>query len=178
MTPKARSLYRCTGCGADHPRWAGRCDVCDEWNTLVEEPIPRSSSAASGGRGAARRIAGAQSLGDVVGSAEPRWKTGLDEFDFVLGGGIVAGSMVLVGGEPGIGKSTILLQVAARLQTAGHRTLYVSGEESALQVKLRAERLTDEAEDVLILGETLLETVIAAAVRLTPAVVIVGAPFT
>jgi len=185
VTPKARSLYRCTSCGTDHPKWEGRCDVCGEWNTLVEESIPKSSSAAAGGRGAARRIAGAQSLGeggrvatpvrlgDVVGAAEPRWKTGLDEFDFVLGGGIVAGSMVLVGGEPGIGKSTILLQVAARLQTAGHRTLYVSGEESALQVKLRAERLTDEAADVLILGETLLETVIATAVRLTPAVLIV-----
>jgi DNA repair protein RadA/Sms len=185
VTPKARSLYRCTGCGADHPRWAGRCDVCGEWNTLVEESIPRSASAASAGRGAARRIAGAASLGeggrvaiphrlgDVVGAAEPRWKTGLDEFDFVLGGGIVAGSMVLVGGEPGIGKSTILLQVAARLQTGGHKTLYVSGEESALQVKLRAERLSDNAEDVLILGETLLETIIATATRLAPAVLIV-----
>lgn len=185
MTPKARSLYRCTGCGADHPRWAGRCDVCGEWNTLVEESIPRTATAASAGRGAARRIAGAASLGeggrvatplrlgDVAGAAEPRWKTGLDEFDFVLGGGIVAGSMVLVGGEPGIGKSTILLQVAARLQTGGHKTLYVSGEESALQVKLRAERLSDNAEDVLILGETLLETIIATATRLAPAVLIV-----
>ena len=185
MTPKARSLYRCTSCGADHPRWAGRCDVCGEWNSLVEESIPRSSSSASGARGAARRIAGAKSLGeggqiatprrlgDVVGSAEPRWKTGLAEFDFVLGGGIVPGSMVLVGGEPGIGKSTILLQVAARLQMAGHKTLYVSGEESALQVKLRAERLVDDAADVLILGETLLETVIATVARITPAVLIV-----
>jgi len=184
VSPKAKSLYRCTGCGADHPKWAGRCDVCGEWNTLVEEPIPRSSSAPSGG-GAARRIAGAQSLGeggrvatprrlgDVVGAAEPRWTTGLDEFDFVLGGGIVPGSMVLVGGEPGIGKSTILLQVAARLQTRGHRTLYVSGEESALQVKLRAERLSDDSEDVLILGETLLETVIATATMVTPAVLII-----
>ena len=185
MTPKAKTLYRCTGCGADHPRWEGRCDVCGEWNTLVEEPIARSSSAASPGRGAARRLAGAKSfgeggqiasprrLGDVSGAAEPRWKTGLAEFDFVLGGGIVPGSMILVGGEPGIGKSTILLQVAARLQTAGHRTLYVSGEESALQVKLRAERLSDDADDVMILGETLLETVIATTAKLMPAVLIV-----
>ncbi len=184
MSPKAKSLYRCSGCGADHPKWAGRCDVCGEWNTLVEEPIPRSSFPSSGG-GAARRIANAQSLGeggrvatprrlgDVVGAAEPRWITGLDEFDFVLGGGIVPGSMVLVGGEPGIGKSTILLQVAAHLQTRGHRTLYVSGEESALQVKLRAERLEADSEDVLILGETLLETVIATASRVTPAVLII-----
>lgn len=185
MTPKARTLYRCNSCGADHPRWAGRCDVCGEWNTLVEEPIPRASSSAPGAKGAARRLAGAQSLGeggsiavpqrlgDVAGSAEPRWKTGLAEFDFVLGGGIVPGSMVLVGGEPGIGKSTLLLQVAARLQKSGQRTLYVSGEESALQVRLRAERLTDDAGDVLILGETLLETVIATASKLEPAVLVV-----
>ncbi len=186
MTPKARTLYRCTGCGADHPRWAGRCDVCGEWNTLVEESISRTTAAGTAGKGgSARRIGGARSLGeggqiadarrlgDVSGAAEPRWKTGLAEFDFVLGGGIVRGSMVLVGGEPGIGKSTILLQVAARLQKAGHRTLYVSGEESALQVKLRAERLDDDANDVLILGETLLETVIATASKIAPSVLIV-----
>jgi DNA repair protein RadA/Sms len=184
VTPKARTLYRCTGCGADHPRWAGRCDACGEWNTLVEESIARTSSA-SAGKGAARRIGGARSLGeggdiatprrlaDIVGDAEPRWMTGLAEFDFVLGGGIVPGSMVLVGGEPGIGKSTILLQVAARLQNSGHRTLYISGEESGLQVKMRAQRLGDDAGEVLILGETLLETMIATAAKLTPHVLIV-----
>lgn len=184
MTPKARTLYRCTGCGADHPRWAGRCDVCGEWNTLVEESISRVSTG-SAAKGAARRIGGARSLGeggevasprrlaDIVGAAEPRWVTGLAEFDFVLGGGIVPGSMVLVGGEPGIGKSTILLQVAARLQQAGHRTLYVSGEESGLQVKMRAERLGDDAGDVLVLGETLLETIVATAVKFSPHVLIV-----
>lgn len=184
MTPKARTLYRCTGCGADHPRWAGRCDVCGEWNTLVEESVSRASTG-SAAKGAARRIGGARSLGeggdvatprrlaDIVGAAEPRWVSGLAEFDFVLGGGIVPGSMVLVGGEPGIGKSTILLQVAARLQQAGHRTLYVSGEESGLQVKMRAERLGDDAGDVLVLGETLLETIVATAAKLTPHILIV-----
>ena len=184
MTPKARTLYRCTGCGADHPRWAGRCDVCGEWNTLVEESVSRAS-AGSAAKGAARRIGGARSLGeggevasprrlaDIVGAAEPRWVSGLAEFDFVLGGGIVPGSMVLVGGEPGIGKSTILLQVAARLQQAGHPTLYVSGEESGLQVKMRAERLGDDAGDVLVLGETLLETIVATAVKFSPHVLIV-----
>ncbi|HUQ18562.1 MAG TPA: DNA repair protein RadA [Gemmatimonadaceae bacterium] len=183
MSPKAKTIYRCTGCGADHPRWAGRCDVCGEWNTLVEEPVARSQ--ASTGKGNARRAAGAHSfgeggqavtplrLGDVVGAAEPRWKTGLAEFDFVLGGGIVPGSMILIGGEPGIGKSTLLLQVAARLEKHGHRTLYVSGEESALQVKLRADRLDDSAENVMILGETLLETVIATASKLSPSALVV-----
>jgi DNA repair protein RadA/Sms len=171
VTPKAKTVYRCTNCGADHPKWAGRCDVCGDWNTLVEEmAASRASSTASG-----RRVQGAKSLAeggsvattqrlrDVKSSAGRRIKTGIKEFDFVLGGGIVPGSMVLVGGEPGIGKSTLLLQVAGRLQELGHSTLYVSGEESALQVKLRAERLHSSTEDVALLNETLLETIIATA---------------
>ncbi len=123
---KTKTVYRCTECGAEHPKWQGRCDTCGEWNTLVEEIVaPKSPSAAA----AARRIGGATSLaegGSVARRAEAarrrrartptRWKTGLDEFDFVLGGGIVPGSMILIGGEPGIGKSTLLLQVAARLE--------------------------------------------------------------
>ena len=181
---KARSVFRCTNCGAEHPRWAGRCDVCGEWNTLVEEVIPKSAPGAGKG-GAARRIGGHKTLAEggsvavpiklrnVEGRAEPRWKTGLNEFDFVLGGGIVPGSMILIGGEPGIGKSTLLLQVAAKLESSGHRTLYVSGEESPLQVKLRADRLTDTASDVDILGETLLETIIATAASYAPSVLVV-----
>jgi DNA repair protein RadA/Sms len=180
---KSRSVFRCTNCGAEHPRWAGRCDVCGEWNTLVEETVSKSQSGLKSG--AARRIGGHKTLAeggsvatpvklrDVQGSAEPRWKTGLDEFDFVLGGGIVPGSMILIGGEPGIGKSTLLLQVAARLEKSGHRTLYVSGEESPLQVRLRAERLSDDAVDVDLLGETLLETIIATASATSPSVVVV-----
>ena len=179
---KAKSVFRCTNCGAEHPRWAGRCDVCGEWNTLVEEALPKSPT---GGKGSARRIGGHKTLAEggsvaspiklanVAGRAEQRWKTGIDEFDFVLGGGIVPGSMILIGGEPGIGKSTLLLQVAAKLQSSGHRTLYVSGEESPLQVKLRADRLSDAAGDVDMLGETLLETVIATASAEGPSVLIV-----
>src|SRR4029078_11704732 len=110
---------------------------------------------------------------NVAGRAEQRWKTGIDEFDFVLGGGIVPGSMILIGGEPGVGKSTLLLQVAGKLQSSGHRTLYVSGEESPLQVKLRADRLSAEAGDVDLLGETLLETIIATAAAEGPSVLIV-----
>jgi DNA repair protein RadA/Sms len=181
---KARSVFRCTNCGAEHARWAGRCDVCGEWNTLVEEVVPKSTPGAGKG-GAARRIGGHKTLAeggsvavpiklrDVEGRAEPRWKTGLNEFDFVLGGGIVPGSMILIGGEPGIGKSTLLLQVAAKLESTGHKTLYVSGEESPLQVKLRADRLTDTAADVDILGETLLETIIATAASYAPSVLVV-----
>ena len=160
MSPKAKTVYRCTSCGADHPKWAGRCDVCGDWNTLVEEmAAPRVSSTASG-----RRVQGAKSMAeggsvaltqrlrDVKSSAGRRLKTGIKEFDFVLGGG-----------EPGIGKSTLLLQVAGRLQELGRSVLYVSGEESALQVKLRAERLHASTEEVSLLNETLLETIIATA---------------
>ncbi|HEX5580715.1 MAG TPA: DNA repair protein RadA [Gemmatimonadaceae bacterium] len=179
---KARTVYRCTECGAEHPKWAGRCDVCGEWNTLVEEiAAPKAASA----KGAARRAAGsggfaeggsvvqAPRLRDVQGTERERWASGLAELDFVLGGGVVPGSMVLVGGEPGIGKSTLLLQAAALLQGEGHAALYVSGEESALQVKLRADRLTEPSGDVSLLGETQLETILATAAAMAPQVLIV-----
>jgi DNA repair protein RadA/Sms len=182
VSPKAKTVYRCTECGAEYPKWSGRCETCGSWNTLAEEIVAKAPAA---GGGSARRIGGAKSLGeggsvaatvrlrDVAGTESKRWRTGIDEFDFVLGGGIVPGSMVLVGGEPGIGKSTLLLQVAARLQAVGHETLYVSGEESALQVKLRADRLGDGAGEVALLGETLLETVLATAAARSPQVMIV-----
>ena len=140
MTPKVKTVYRCTECGAEHPKWAGRCDACGEWNTLVEEIAAPKVRVGAGG-GSARRVGGTESLGaggtvaattrlrQVVGSEAERVRTGLDEFDFVLGGGIVPGSMVLVGGEPGIGKSTLLLQVAARVNERGGSALYVTGEE-------------------------------------------------
>ncbi|HEY0995548.1 MAG TPA: DNA repair protein RadA [Gemmatimonadaceae bacterium] len=182
MSPKPRTVYRCTECGAEHAKWAGRCDACGEWNTLVEE-MAAPKAAASGG--SARRIGGHRALAEggsvatprrlreVQGAETRRWKTGLAEFDFALGGGLVPGSMVLIGGEPGIGKSTLLLQVAARLTAAGHRTLYASGEESALQVKLRADRLGGGSEEVELLPETNLETVLATAGSLAPQVLVV-----
>ncbi len=182
MAAKTKSIFRCSECGADHPKWAGRCDVCGAWNSLVEEMAVKA--VASGG--ASRRAGGTRTLAeggsvavtprlrDVVGSEARRWKTGIDEFDFVLGGGIVPGSMMLIGGEPGIGKSTLLLQVAGRLQGAGHSTLYASGEESALQVKLRADRLGHDATgDVSLLSETNLETILTTATVARPAVLIV-----
>jgi DNA repair protein RadA/Sms len=182
---KAKSVYRCTECGGESLKWQGRCDTCGEWNTLVEELAAPKVSAASKGAGAQRRLAGATAFGEggqvletprlreVVGAEEHRLATGIAEFDFVLGGGVVPGAMVLVGGEPGIGKSTILLQVAARLEAAGHPTLYVSGEESPLQVKLRADRLGATAGAVSLLGETNLETILATAGNLRPAAMVV-----
>lgn len=180
MAARARTVYRCTECGAEYPKWGGRCESCGEWNTLVEEP---AATRATGGLGRRKGGAGAfdrggqvgdtPRVGDVSGAESARIRTGIAEFDFVLGGGIVPGSLVLVGGEPGIGKSTMLLQVAAELERSGAPTLYVSGEESALQIKLRADRLDAAAQNVSLLGETLLETVIATAAQRQPAVMIV-----
>ena len=178
MATKAKTVYRCTECGAEHARWQGRCDACGEWNTLAEEIAAPKAPAA--GRSGARRAAAAGApasfgavvpaprLGDVESARERRLTTGLREFDFVLGGGVVPGSMVLIGGEPGIGKSTLLLQVASRLRGAGQRVLYVSGEESPLQVRLRADRLDEAADDVELMSETLLETILATADAMRP----------
>ncbi len=174
MPTKVRTVYRCTDCGAEHLRWAGRCDTCGAWNSLVEETTAPSSAerarrpALPGGAPAATTR-----LGDVEGVEHGRLRTAIDEFDFVLGGGIVPGSMILIGGEPGIGKSTLLLQVAARLQERGQRTMYVSGEESPLQVRLRADRLAGNARDVELLAETRLETILATARSLAPHVVVI-----
>src|SRR5438477_3350924 len=156
VVSKNHSVFRCTECGADQPKWGGKCDACGAWNALVEEAVGRS------GGSAVRGVPTGQPpirLTDLKPSAIGRWKTGLAEFDFVLGGGIVPGSVVLVGGEPGIGKSTLLLQCAARLEQAGVPTLYVSGEEAPDQIRLRAERLTVDAGAVHVLGETRLEAI-------------------
>ncbi len=136
---KDRTRFVCQACGAPHPKWQGRCDACGEWNTLVEE-LPESR-----GPGPAAKAGGGRRLEFVGlrGSAPPppRMEAGMAELDRVLGGGFVPGSAVLVGGDPGIGKSTILLQAAARVAAAGRRVLYVSGEEAVEQVRLRAARL-------------------------------------
>jgi DNA repair protein RadA/Sms len=174
VSPKSKTVYRCTDCGAEHAKWAGKCDNCGEWNTLVEEIAAKTGRRTSdvGRRNSAGAVA-TLPLRDVAGSESPRWKTGLAEFDFALGGGIVPGSMILVGGEPGIGKSTLLLQIAARLQQTGRAALYASGEESPLQVRLRADRLEESAGDVELMSETNLETVIATATARRPDVLIV-----
>ncbi|HEX6091452.1 MAG TPA: DNA repair protein RadA [Gemmatimonadales bacterium] len=173
---RARSVYRCTECGHDHPKWAGRCEGCGEWNTVAEEPI-----AVGAGRSANRTVRARGSAGgprpsrlrEIAQSPLERWRTGLDEFDFVLGGGVVPGSMTLIGGEPGIGKSTLLLQAAARLEAAGRSVLYASGEESPDQLRLRAERLREDAGAVHVLGETSLERIVGAATALHADVVVI-----
>jgi DNA repair protein RadA/Sms len=168
-TRAPRTIHVCTACGAEHAKWAGQCATCGAWNVLVEADAP-STTRSPATRGA---VSAAAPLASVSASATPRVATGMPEFDFVLGGGIVPGSLVLVGGEPGIGKSTLLLQAAALLQAAGAPVLYVSGEESPLQVKLRAERLREDAGPVHILGETMLERIFEVAERARPGVLII-----
>ncbi|MGE0441487.1 MAG: DNA repair protein RadA [Gemmatimonadales bacterium] len=160
---KVKSTYRCAECGHEHPKWAGRCEACGAWNSVAEERLPSRSAGKRSG-GGSRGPAGDQPrpLGEVTGDRLVRWSLGLPELDFVFGGGLVPGSMSLIGGEPGIGKSTLLLQAAARMVTAGRRVLYASGEESAEQIRLRADRLSEDASGVLVLGETHLETILAA----------------
>jgi DNA repair protein RadA/Sms len=168
---KGRSVFRCTECGADQPKWGGRCDACGAWNALVEEPVSRTVGRSDR---TARSPSDSQTvrLSDLSTSAVPRWRTGLQEFDFVLGGGIVPGSVTLVGGEPGIGKSTLLMQCAARLEGQGISTLYVSGEESPDQLRLRADRLQEQAGAIHVLGETRLEAIIHHATQLQSRVVL------
>jgi len=160
---RARSVYRCAECGHEHPKWTGRCEGCGAWNSVAEEVKPAGNLR---GRAAGHRTAAAASpvpLGDIAHSSLARWSSGMPELDFVLGGGVVPGSVVLIGGEPGIGKSTLLLQAAARLQAAGIGTLYASGEESPQQLRMRADRLEEDAGAVLVLGETRIEAILGAA---------------
>lgn len=167
---KIRLVHRCTECGASHPKWAGRCPACGAWNSLIEEfegPSETTTLAA----GMALFPAGiAKPIGEVDAStARPRF-TGISELDRVLGGGFVSGSVTLLGGEPGIGKSTLLLQLLAGWIG---RTLYVSAEESAQQVRLRAERLDAVRPDLWLLAETSVPNILATIDELQPQIVIV-----
>jgi len=168
--PKGKSVFRCTECGADQPKWGGKCDACGAWNSLIEEPISRTVGRSD--RRSVQSDSQTVRLSDISQTPIQRWQTGLQEFDFVLGGGIVPGSVILVGGEPGIGKSTLLMQCAARLESAGVSTLYVSGEESPDQLRLRADRLQEDAGNIHVLGETRLESILHHAAQLKSSVVL------
>ena len=171
---KVKSLWFCSACGAESAKWMGRCPSCGEWNTLVEAPAAASSKAGGTARSRSFLASGQarpQPLGAVGLVQESRMLLGDGELDRILGGGLVKGSLVLIGGEPGIGKSTLSLQIS--LRGSGTRTLYVSGEESLGQIKLRARRLGGEDSDCLVLSETLLENILCQAREVQPALLIV-----
>ena len=160
--PKARSVYICGDCGYESPKWAGRCPGCGAWNTMEETVAAPAPAAKAAGKIAAnqRPGTGAQALllKDIPENTALRTSTGISELDRVLGGGIVEGGLMLIGGDPGIGKSTLLLQVCDRLASEGQRVLYVSGEESARQIRLRARRL-GVTGDVYVLSENAMDAV-------------------
>jgi len=168
---KTKTIFFCTACGNETPKWMGRCPGCGAYNTMeehIEKPVApgRVKSAPAG---TARRP---QRIGEVTGDSEIRFSTGMGELNRVLGGGAVAGSLVLVGGAPGIGKSTLLLQICAQL-CSERRVLYISGEESERQIKLRAERLNVNPDELFILSETRLSDILEATDVVKPDILIV-----
>lgn len=181
MAKQPATIYVCSNCGGQQRKWLGRCPDCGEYNTLVEEkfrPSPQMtgkiSSSSNTRLGAdAFRIVKPMAYGEIESQDDARNSSGIDEFDRVLGGGIVAGSLVLIGGSPGIGKSTIVIQMADKLSGSGGNVLYVSGEESERQIKMRGERLGINAENLFLLPETNLENILTEIDRLKPEYVIV-----
>jgi DNA repair protein RadA/Sms len=162
--PRSATVHTCSACGHQSPKWHGRCPGCGEWDAMVEEAAPARAAPARGNgarRGGAGRALKPVALAEVQAPRVERLRSGIGELDRVLGGGLVPGSLVLIGGSPGIGKSTLTSGALGNLQAAGHSTLYVSGEESAAQVKLRAERLGAGALSVPIVSETDLDAVLA-----------------
>jgi DNA repair protein RadA/Sms len=173
---KPRIVFACQECGAQSPKWLGRCAECGAWNSFVEErqvPDRATAGAAAGARYSLAAAAGPQLYGDIDIVVAERLPTGVDEFDRVLGGGVVPGSLVLIGGEPGIGKSTLLLQAAAHFAKSLGPVLYSSGEESEHQIKSRGERLGVEPAPLYVLAETCLERILDEVARLRPAFIIV-----
>ncbi len=168
---KAKTLFYCTECGNETPKWAGRCNVCGAWNSIVEQPEEKKP-AGKGRLLANMRTVKAESITDLSSDEEIRFSTGMGELDRVLGGGAVKGSLVLVGGAPGIGKSTLMLQICKKLGQQ-FRVLYISGEESVHQLKLRAKRLQVESENLYVLSETNLGDVLECVNQEQPEVLIV-----
>jgi DNA repair protein RadA/Sms len=179
MTKSLTNIFECQSCGYGSAKWLGRCPECGSWNSFVEEKRSKSGDITAVHRGETHAVR----LGDVSTEAVPRIDTRNPEFNRVLGGGIVPGSLVLLGGEPGAGKSTLLLQIARNLEQEGRRVLYISGEESVQQIKIRADRLDDPAQtgasadspakDIYLLAESNLEHILAAVSDLQPSAIVV-----
>lgn len=171
---KEKTIFFCKECGYEISKWQGQCPGCHAWNTLVEAPAAKKGKTASGVAGHRMTVqAKPMKISEIEAGEESRKQTGMAELDRVLGGGIVPGSLLLVGGDPGIGKSTLLLQMCRLLAEKKTKVLYVSGEESARQIKMRAERLGTFTDDLLLFSETCMSTVIQAVEQVQPEVVII-----
>ncbi len=169
---KKSTCFFCQNCGYESPKWMGQCPGCREWNTFVEEQTATIFlKKGSAGGGMARREPAV--LSEIEMNEEDRLSTGIKELDRVLGGGVVAGSLTLVGGDPGIGKSTLLLQMCRFMALGGSRVLYISGEESLKQIKMRAERIGAFNDNLLLLCETNLEVIEETIKKYAPKVVII-----
>ena len=167
---KAKTVFFCSECGHESSKWLGQCPACKSWNTFVEE---KQSVTKKGGAKPRRASASPMNMSEVSIKSEERIPTGIGELDRVLGGGIVTGSLSLVGGDPGIGKSTLLLQVCRNLVNAKRKVLYVSGEESAHQIKMRAERIGAFEDELLLFCETILEEILEGIRKVRPEFVVI-----
>lgn len=169
MAKAKKSVYFCQNCGHEESKWLGQCPMCKEWNTFAEEKVVSIKGQKSSGEKQVQAV----TLSSVTTDEDERMKTELVELDRVLGGGIVPGSLVLVGGDPGIGKSTLLLQVCQKLSAMNKKVLYISGEESLKQIKLRANRMGEFSENLYLLCETSLNLIQTAIEREKPDVVVI-----
>ena len=166
---KNKIVFVCSSCGYESPKWLGKCPACNEWNTFYEEKVISSSK---GSNGKSKEIAKPIELNKIEGKTDLKISTGFNELDRVLGGGLVNGSLILLGGEPGIGKSTLILQICDKIKTDG-KILYISGEESGEQIKLRADRLGVKKDNLLFLSETNIENIESNILSINPKLVII-----
>ncbi|RXT09047.1 DNA repair protein RadA [Ammoniphilus sp. CFH 90114] len=170
---KLKTKFVCQQCGYETPKWMGKCPGCESWNTLVEELEEQKKNTGHQHRSVSSKDNVALSIKEIQSEQEPRLDAGMAELNRVLGGGIVPGSLILVGGDPGIGKSTILLQMSHFLAQSKHKVLYISGEESTKQTKLRAERLGADSDELFVLSETDLERIEWQVGEIEPKVVVI-----
>ena len=176
MAKGKSTAYFCSDCGYESAKWTGQCPACKSWNTMVEEPVSQIKTVGKGGTGSARKVSADTArpvmLSEIVLDEEDRIRTGFDELDRVLGSGIVRGSLVLVGGDPGIGKSTLLLQLCGAISRQVN-VLYITGEESARQIKLRATRLRVEEENIMLAAETDIGSICDLVEQTKPGIVVI-----
>lgn len=169
---KTKTIFVCNSCGYESAKWLGKCPACNEWNTLEEQKIQKENSYLSENNDKSKKSNKPTILDSIEGKETTRASTGIEELDRVLGGGLVKGSLVLVGGEPGIGKSTLILQLCNKIKGDG-KVLYVSGEESAEQIKIRADRLNIHNNDIMFLGETDIDIIQSNILEMNPKLVVI-----